>query len=63
MQHGVREPPVKLISAAVARRCRRLTVTIRIVGWAANTNVEVIIVMPPRTHLVEPSAVYTGVPA
>jgi hypothetical protein len=51
VQHGVGEPPIELFSAAVARRCRWLAMTVRIVGRTADTDVEMVVVIPPRTHL------------
>src|SRR6266516_5763706 len=47
VQHGVCEPPVKLFSAAVVWRWRRLVVTVGIASGTMNTDVEVIVVMPP----------------
>ena len=52
VQHRVSEPPVKLFSATVAHRCRRPAVTLGITGRAMNTDVEVVVVMPLRPHLV-----------
>ena len=53
----VGEPRLELGAAAVAAGVRRLRLTGRAVRRAADADVEVIVVPPPRPHLLEPGAV------
>src|SRR5712691_765144 len=54
------EPMVELLAAALVRGPRRLRLAFLVVGGAIEPDVEVIVVAPPRLHLVEPVAVAAG---
>src|SRR5262249_50704533 len=63
VEDRVGEPIVEVVAAAVVGRRLRLRLAIVAVGRTMEPHVEVIVVAPPRPHLVEPMAVATGVAA
>jgi len=63
MQHGVGEPIIEVLAAAIASACRRLRLAFGAVGRAAQADVKVVVVPPPRPHFLQPSAIVSGLAA
>src|SRR6516225_4265035 len=58
-----REPPIKLLAAAVAWRRQRLVPASGLAGWAREADMEVLVVAPPRAYLGEPCSIRAGLVA
>src|ERR1700677_4675994 len=63
MQVRFREPVIEFMPTAVLRTRWRLRLTTLAIGGTIDTDVEMIIVPPPRPHLGEPAAIRTGLAA
>src|SRR6202521_5752178 len=63
MEHGLGEPRVELLAAAITSACRRLRLAFGAVARAAQADVEVVVVPPPRPQFLEPGAVAAGLAA
>src|SRR5271166_177472 len=61
--HFPGEPVIELLAAAVVRRTRGLRLAFRILRRAVETDMEMIVVAPPRLHLAQPSTVLARIPA
>src|ERR1700731_755513 len=59
----LREPPVEIGAAAIAGWRRRLVVALGIASRAGETNMEMIVVSPPRANAAQPGAVGPGLAA
>src|ERR671937_3157286 len=61
VQPRLGEPVIEFRTAAVVRGARRLRRALGAVGGTDDPNVEVVVVSPPRLHLIQPMAVAAGV--
>src|SRR6516165_2383344 len=64
LEQRVAGPAIRLFGvAAVPLRARRLRLTVRAVGWAIETDMEVPIVSKPRLNFAQPRAIVSDVAA